>query len=62
MLHSPRHVAEVLRLAIDGMERNADVSPHHPDLLELKRILEQKLAMVQVEDSRAPDENLSDAA
>ena len=46
-MHSPDHVAEVLRKTIRCIEQNADVGPDHPDLLELKRILLQKIALAE---------------
>jgi hypothetical protein len=63
MLHSPRHVAEVLLNAINGIEQNADIGPDHPDLVALKSILDQKVAALDEERSGAVrDGSLSDAA
>ena len=55
MSHSRRHVAEALRQAINGIVLDPDVCPNHPDLLELKRILEQKVATLEVEVSSVGD-------
>lgn len=64
MSHTPRHVSEVLRHAIMGIEQNADVGPNHPDLLELKRILQQMLDTLEVEGPGVllPPENIRNAA
>jgi hypothetical protein len=63
MLHSSRHVAEVLLNAINGIEQNADIAPDHPDLVALKSILDQKVAALDEESfGSVRHESLSDAA
>jgi hypothetical protein len=42
---------EVLRDIVRSVEQNTDLDPEHPDLLELKRILLEKIAPVEAGDS-----------
>jgi hypothetical protein len=48
-MYSPRHLAEILRDTIQSVEQNSDVHPDDVSLLELKRILNQKIAALEVE-------------
>lgn len=43
--------AEVLRDTIRRIEQNADLSPDHPDMRELKRILLEKIAVAEIGDT-----------
>ena len=46
---------EVLRDIVRSVEQNTDLDPEHPDLLELKRILLEKIAPVEAGDSQGSD-------
>jgi hypothetical protein len=46
---SPRHLADILRDTIRSVEQNTDLHPDDVSLLELKRILNQKIAALELE-------------
>jgi hypothetical protein len=46
---------EVLRDIVRSVEQNADLGPEHPDLLELKRILLDKITPVETGDGQTPE-------
>jgi hypothetical protein len=46
---------EVLRDIVRSVEQNTDLGPDHPDLLELKRILLEKITPLEIGDSRAQE-------
>lgn len=42
-----REVAEILRQTLRSVEHNTDLSPDDPALLELKRILNHRIAVLE---------------
>jgi hypothetical protein len=48
-MYSPRHLADILRDTIRSVEQNTDLHPDDVSLLELKRILNQKIAALELE-------------
>jgi hypothetical protein len=58
-MKSHRNFAKVLRETMWRVEQNADVRPDHPDLLELKRILLQKIALIETGDAQSHPNSLA---
>lgn len=61
-MHSPDHIAEVLRSTLQCIEQNADVAPEHPDVRELKRILNEKIAVAEGGNTRITAKPIEPAA
>ncbi|MFP5235455.1 MAG: hypothetical protein ACLGSD_06110 [Acidobacteriota bacterium] len=47
-------LAEALRQTLRSIEQNTDLSPDDPVVLELKRILQQRIALFEVADATKP--------
>jgi hypothetical protein len=57
-MYSPRQLAQILRETIKNVEQNTDVSPDDVSLLELKRILNQKIVALEIEAAKEAEVGL----